>query len=36
MQAAAAAEWLLRSKGARRVALLYDPRHIYTRLLQGY
>ena len=36
VQAAAAAEWLLRSKGARRVALLYDPRRIYTRLLQGY
>jgi len=36
VQAAAAAEWLLRSKGARRVAVLYDPRRIYTRLLQRY
>ena len=36
VQAAAAAEWLLRSKGARRVAVLYDPRRVYTRLLQRY
>lgn len=36
VQAAAAAEWLLQSKGARRAALLYDPRRIYTRLLQRY
>ena len=36
VQAAAAAEWLFRSKGARRVAVLYDPRRVYTRLLQRY
>jgi len=36
VQAAAAAEWLLRSKDARRVAVLYDPDRVYTRLLQRY
>ena len=36
VQAAAAAEWLLRSKGASRVAVLYDPRRVDTRLLQRY
>ena len=36
VQAAAAAEWLWHHKGARRVAVLYDPRRIYTRLLQRY
>ena len=36
VQAAAAAEWLWQNKGARRVAVLYDPRRIYTRLLHRY
>ena len=35
VQAAAAAEWL-RTKGAKKVAVLYDKEKIYTRLLQRY
>ena len=35
VQAAAAAEWL-RSKGANKVAVIYNKDQIYTRLLQRY
>jgi len=36
VQAAAAAEWLSQVKGAKTVALIYDPSFTYTRLLKTY
>jgi len=36
VQAAAAAEWLYRDRGARTVAVLYNSEMEYTRLLHGY
>ncbi len=36
VQAAASAEWLLRSKGARKACVLHDASRIYTRLLRRY
>jgi branched-chain amino acid transport system substrate-binding protein len=35
-QAAVAAEWLAKTKGAKKVALLYDNSRTYTRLLHVY
>jgi len=35
-QAAVAAEWLFKTKGAKKVALLYDNSKTYTKLLHGY
>jgi branched-chain amino acid transport system substrate-binding protein len=35
-QAAVAAEWLAKTKGAKRVALLYDNSKTYTKLLHTY
>ncbi len=36
VQAAAAAEWLLRNKASRKVCILHDASKIYTRLLRRY
>lgn len=36
VQAAAAAEWLYRDRGARTVVVLYNSEMEYTRLLHGY
>lgn len=35
-QAAVAAEWLLNTRGAKKVAILYDNSKTYTRLLNNY
>ena len=36
VQAAAAAEWAYKKKGARSVTVLHDPDSVYTRLLRQY
>lgn len=36
VQAAAAAEWLRRDRGAKKVCIIYNSSHIYTRLLRRY
>lgn len=36
VQAAAAAEWLSQTKGAKSASIIYDPAFSYTRLLKSY
>jgi branched-chain amino acid transport system substrate-binding protein len=36
VQAAAAAEWLAQTRGAKTASIIYDPAFTYTRLLKSY